>query len=558
MPGFTEPKKSGDSEYSPCRWLAWGVLLIAVFVIAAVRIRLLDMPLERDEGEYAYLGQLIQEGVPPYALAGNMKLPGIYLAYAATMAVFGQTPAGIHLGLLIVNLAVLALLFLIARKFLDLYGAVIAAVAYGLMVLSNAYLGLAAHAGNYVMPFALLGMLVLFKIKKNGGLLLCLAAGALFGIGFVINQPGAAFGVFGGLYLAWKSTADKIARRQILLRLGACSLGCVAPFLAVCLWLKIAGAFPQFCFWLAYSRKYATALGFGDGLLNLSIELEQMFHFSLLLYVVALLGFICLWFAPFPPGKRAFLLGFLAFSLLAVCPGLYFRPHYFIFLAPALALLAGLAVSAAFRRLAQALHQPWVYHLSFLLVALICAQTLYVNRDVLFFLSPRAACRAVYEMNPFPESLDIARYIEKNSSPDQHIVVIGDEPQIYFYSHRRASISQIYPSQTMDPRPYAHKMQERMISELEQNPPAFLVYSSLYPSLLVRANSDLSLLNWTRNYVRQNMQLVGLIEFTGLQTTKTVWGPAAKTTPLSSPYFVLIYKSVQALHAPQPGGFPND
>ena len=72
-------------------WAAWLCLAAVLALTAAVRIRLLDVPLERDEGEYAYAGQLLLEGVPPYQLAYNMKLPGTYLAYAATMALFGQS-----------------------------------------------------------------------------------------------------------------------------------------------------------------------------------------------------------------------------------------------------------------------------------------------------------------------------------------------------------------------------------------------------------------------------------------------------------------------------------
>lgn len=46
------------------------VLLLAVIVLfSLIRLRLLDMPLERDEGEYAYAGQLLLQGIPPYQLA---------------------------------------------------------------------------------------------------------------------------------------------------------------------------------------------------------------------------------------------------------------------------------------------------------------------------------------------------------------------------------------------------------------------------------------------------------------------------------------------------------
>src|SRR5881409_4340082 len=89
---------------------AWIFLAVIVFgLVIAIRIRLLGVPLERDEGEYAYAGQLILQGVPPYTLAYNMKFPGTFAAYAAIMSIFGQTIAGIHLGLLLVNTATIIL-----------------------------------------------------------------------------------------------------------------------------------------------------------------------------------------------------------------------------------------------------------------------------------------------------------------------------------------------------------------------------------------------------------------------------------------------------------------
>jgi hypothetical protein len=77
-----------------------------------IRIRLLAIPLERDEGEYAYAGQLMLRGIPPYQLAYNMKFPGVYAAYALIISIFGQTNVGIHLGLLIANMATILIVFL--------------------------------------------------------------------------------------------------------------------------------------------------------------------------------------------------------------------------------------------------------------------------------------------------------------------------------------------------------------------------------------------------------------------------------------------------------------
>src|SRR5438034_11574917 len=98
------------------RWLAFAMLGLLLLLFAAIRWRLRDMPLERDEGEYAYAGQLILQDIPPYELAYNMKLPGTYLGYAAILRVFGETPAGIHIGLLLVNGCATLLVFFLGRR----------------------------------------------------------------------------------------------------------------------------------------------------------------------------------------------------------------------------------------------------------------------------------------------------------------------------------------------------------------------------------------------------------------------------------------------------------
>src|SRR5690242_18305133 len=103
-------------------WLVQHSALLTVIVvtllIALVRLRVANVPLERDEGEYAYAGQLILQGISPFELSYNMKFPGSYYAYALVMAVFGQTPWGIHVGVLVVNILTIAILFVIARKVL--------------------------------------------------------------------------------------------------------------------------------------------------------------------------------------------------------------------------------------------------------------------------------------------------------------------------------------------------------------------------------------------------------------------------------------------------------
>src|SRR5580693_4790124 len=104
-------------------WTA--ALIIAVLLAVVVRLRMLSIPLERDEGEYAYMGQLMLQGVPPYKLAFNIKMPGTYATYAVIMKLFGESASGIHLGFLFINLATLALMYFLARRWLDEAGTLV-------------------------------------------------------------------------------------------------------------------------------------------------------------------------------------------------------------------------------------------------------------------------------------------------------------------------------------------------------------------------------------------------------------------------------------------------
>jgi len=165
---------------------------------------------------------------PALQIACNMKMPGIYLAYAAIMFVFGRRRQAFiwiyrdssgHAGRVV----------LIARKIFDLHGAAIATSAYALMTLSPAYFGLAAHATHFVMLPALLGIWMLFRVERNGRLLDCLGGGCLFGIAFLMKQPGIFF-VFSadstwlGSVLPGKSRGGGCWRGWAFIRSDACCL----------------------------------------------------------------------------------------------------------------------------------------------------------------------------------------------------------------------------------------------------------------------------------------------------------------------------------------------
>src|ERR1035438_163075 len=134
----------GRVRYFNQPWTWW--FMVAVLVLmAVVRLQLLSFSLERDEGEYAYAGQPMLQGIPPYRLAFNMKFPGTYAMYALIMALFGETPAAIHFGVTIITTLTALMLFWLGKKMLDQTAGVVAATSYAVLAANTALFGLAGH-----------------------------------------------------------------------------------------------------------------------------------------------------------------------------------------------------------------------------------------------------------------------------------------------------------------------------------------------------------------------------------------------------------------------------
>jgi hypothetical protein len=302
-------------------WWIWMLVLVAVLAAGGIRLRLLSMPLERDEGEFAYAGQLILQGVPPYELAYNMKLPGTYAAYAALMAVFGQTVAGIHLGLILVTSATTVLIFLLARRLFDDYVGVAAAATHAIMALTPSMLALSAHATHFVMLAAVGGLLLLIVGIDRGRPLMFLWSGLCLGAAVMMKQPGLAFLALALVFLAWHDigpplvqrlsglvgrifpklggargpTAEPILWRQFIGRMGLLVVGGALPYGLTCLVLWKAGVFPKFWFWtVTYAMEYGSINSLETGVVWGVQLIPDNIGSSLWLWVIAGAGVVAL------------------------------------------------------------------------------------------------------------------------------------------------------------------------------------------------------------------------------------------------------------------------
>jgi Dolichyl-phosphate-mannose-protein mannosyltransferase len=541
-------------------WAVAGLLAVLV-VVAVIRLRLLDFPLERDEGEFAYAGQMLLQGASPYdeAYTTGLKLPGTTAAYALIMALFGQTAAGIHLGLLLVNLASAVLVFIIARRIYGNTAGAIAAGTFALLSIIPKTTGLAAHATHFVVLPALAGIALLQPLDARTSARRIFLAGLLVGLALAMKQTGAFFGLFAaGWVLRCELASGPRAWGRLTLRLVWLAAGGLLPFALTCLLVAMAGDFGRFWFW---AFTYAAAHGTVIHLANLPALIFQnvadQFNAAPGLWSLALAGLPLLFAGQALRGWRFFLVSLAVCSFLAVCPGGYFRGHYFIQFVPAAGLLAGAAfhaVSNLWGRLKLSLLPAATVPLLF---AAAGGSALLQWSDVYFRLTPAQACHALYGTNPFPEALEISRYLEAHTAPGARIAVFGSEPEIFFYSHRRSATGHICTYPLVESQPYAATMRAEMTREIERADPAYVVSVNVQGSWVQStAKMDTSLFDWFDQYRRTQLELVGLVELppgqpavyrwfdhpqTDLQTGADAWvaifkkRDAAPTPPAHSP-----------------------
>jgi hypothetical protein len=247
----------------------------------------------------------------------------------------------------------------------------------------------------------------------------------------------------------------------------------------------------------------------------------QLFMAAPGLWTLALAGIVLLFYEPSLRPGRFFIAGFVLSSAAAVYPG--WRGHYFIQFFPAAGLLAGVAFHAArplLGRLKTSL-SPGALLLPVFLVAL--ASPLLQWNDIYFTLTPAQASRAIYGTNPFPEAVEIGRYLAEHCPPNERVAVLGSEPEIYFYSHRRAATGYITTYPMMEPQPYALMMQKQMISEIESANPDFVIFVHVTGSWLQYSDSQTLIFQWFQKYQDRHLRLVGLVEIPADGSTVYRW-----------------------------------
>ena len=535
---------SGDARQptSRERALAWGLLVLVLVGASAFRIRTLSIPLERDEGGYAYMGQRMLLGEPPFASGHSLHMPGTTAMYASFIGLFGATLEGVRLGLLFVQLATIAFAFLLARRLYGWVGGASCALAYAVLSTFPEMLAFLGHANQFVVLFAVSGTWAfIVAVQEGSGRWLALA-GLLLGIAPVMKQSGAVFPAFALTWLVWSRLwSGNGARRKLVRDLGILGLAATVPLVVTLALLADAGVLGDAWKWMfQYAGSYSSMQSLNAGTAALGARAAAIGVPGAGFLSIALAGFLLPSVEETRLGGergRGFLSALLAFSFLGVVPGFYFRHHYFIGMIPVVALACGRAVAIGFGKGKGSA----VISGTALVGSAVLAMAL--HQEILFTASPMAISRELYGANPFPESMEVARHVRERSKQGDRIAVLGSEPQILFYADRQSASRYLYLYPLLEPTPFAPAMKEEMIAEVEAARPAWVIWVNQPASWDTRVGAARPVLEWASRFLGSSYELDGRIAIRGPRQTDYAWGEEARQMGAGGAS-VLVYRRV--------------
>ena len=244
-----------------------------------------------------------------------------------------------------------------------------------------------------------------------------------------------------------------------------------------------------------HNFSYATRVTPSQGLRIFVARVENQANAFAILWLLAAIG-LALPLSGSGDDDRAssrrgrWLLGaWLAASLVGTSVGLYFRPHYFIQLLPALCALAAFPLAWSCERAWR--RGPLIGGTAILASALlILVLPTYDQRNTLRAATPADISTQIYGANPFPESLVIAEYIRRNSEPSDSVFIVGSEPQILFYSGRRSATRYILFYPLTGDYEGVLDVQASVVAEVEESNPKFILRINLYASHFNRDYSE--------------------------------------------------------------------
>ena len=442
----------------------WLCLLGICLLFVALRWNSYDLPLDRDEGEYAYSGWLVRQGIAPYKHAFLQKPPMVAYSYALASVLAPNTLWAPRILACIFLASATALLGLIVRVEFGKGPALAAMWVVTPMLLLPQIEQCDANTEMFMLLPLTATVAVYTMHRKSGSAWPWFAAGILASLAFWYKYT--ALPVIALVFAAWafedwqhsRSTAQALARRWLSGLLGAL-VGSVA---ALAFFLVRDGGRHLWECTFQFNRLYVGTGTFGGSELWYYLQLFGRHWWVLFLALPVLF---------FKPNRRVWF-WLVMFGVAWLATGFSCYGQYYLVVMPFWALLVAVAVDRLASWVSPRLHLPHQL-LAGVITAVVVVLVCWSDLPLVLGSQDRLVSRA---SPPLKEALVTAGHLAEITSPQDRVFVAGSEPEILFYAHRISCTRFVIVYPLMIPTSAALRYQHEAIQDLQQNPPEAIVY----------------------------------------------------------------------------------
>ena len=474
------------------------VLLVAglILLVTAVRLPLLGIPFERDEGEYAYIGWRLGHNELPYRDWVDQKPPAIFWVYRAALNLPLDPIRAVHFAALLFSTASSCALFFLARRFTNRFWAFGAAALFSLLSVDPFAQGTAANTELFMLLPLILSQIAFLNGVENSRRMSIFVCGALIGTAIAFKQVAAVNWILlVALYLIFAGREKRWRNTFLFAVLSAAGLATVLGCIGIYFWIRQGlSELAENVF--THNLEYI-AMTWSDRL-DFGLEtLRTLAHAEVLAWILSALGLAAL-IVTGRMKRFAFLAGWMITSAGGVSASGYFFPHYFQQLLPPVTLIA--AVGAEWLTQLRFWKGSWIPRavLGLMLVLL----PLKAIWPFWFSYSPDDAVRKIYPGNFFAEMPQFAARLGQITLPEQRVFVFGAEPEVLFYARRVSATRYIFLFPLYGPYRNAREKQIAAAEEIQRNDPAAAVY--VPNDLFFSPDSDQYFTEWSQSYLAEN------------------------------------------------------
>jgi 4-amino-4-deoxy-L-arabinose transferase-like glycosyltransferase len=507
-------QKLFDEQASPAsivgRLPPWQDLLILGLILAlsfGLRWPFRDVSLIRDEGEYAYAGQQILQGAVPYRDIYNQKTPFAFYWMALVQWLAGPELPALRVATTLYGLITTVAMYLLARRLFGSPAGLVAALAFTLMTFDQCGITHSASTEFFMLLWMVVALFFWYRGRQDHRAWPLVLAGVAAGVAYQTKQSGvlllaffALDGILSAVRYRPRLSGYRLSRQAALVVLGfAVGLGLT---LACFAW---QGALREYveCTWTRnwqyVGRRHRGWMHFitlGRQVLNEVPGPDRGF------WIWGSAGLVGLAISPLVhpffrkssrtqltrsgsagetiDGRDLWILQVLCtgFALLGGVPFIHYWEPLIVPLS-----LGNVAAARWLFRLAARSDFSLVVRGGLALVLVAPWFPPLLNGAALLNM-PESQKMKRKELAVLFGARQAAQYLAEHTSPDESILIIGSEPEIYYYANRRACTRLVFVYPMTGEYSYAAQLREEFEKDLIIQHPRYVLFVNNGASLM--------------------------------------------------------------------------